>query len=99
MYFNFDSAAGIIYEVDVRKGDGERIIIKSLSTGQPFSMDKKYSVALSSYRASGGGDLARVGGRVAAHGRGGGGWRHPHAGEESRSEGGLGQLRPGRGDL
>lgn len=64
MYFNFDSAAGIIYEVDVRKGDGERIIIKSLSNGQPFFMDKKYSVALSSYRANGGGDLLELGSKI-----------------------------------
>ncbi len=64
MYFNFDSAAGIIYEVDVRKGDGERITIKSLSNGQPFKMDKKYSVALSSYRANGGGDLLELGSKM-----------------------------------
>ncbi|MBP1670429.1 MAG: cpdB, partial [Bacteroidetes bacterium] len=64
MYFNFDSAAGIIYEVDVRKGDSERITIKSLSNGKPFYMDKKYSVALSSYRANGGGDLLELGSKI-----------------------------------
>lgn len=64
LYFNFDSAAGIIYEVDVRKGDGERVNIISLANGKPFSYDKKYSVALSSYRANGGGDLLEMGSKI-----------------------------------
>ncbi|EKD31287.1 MAG: hypothetical protein ACD_77C00348G0004 [uncultured bacterium] len=63
-YFNFDSAAGIIYEVDVRKGDGERVNIISLANGKPFSLDNKYSVALSSYRANGGGDLLEMGSKI-----------------------------------
>jgi len=60
-YFNFDSAAGIIYEVDITKGDGERIKILSLANGIAFNMDSKYKVALTSYRASGGGDLLKLG--------------------------------------
>lgn len=60
-YFNFDSAAGIIYEVDVTKGDGERVAIKSLANGDSFSLDSTYKVALTSYRASGGGDLMQLG--------------------------------------
>lgn len=55
--FNFDSAAGIIYSVDVTKKMGDRIDIKSLADGTPFDMDATYSVAMTSYRASGGGDL------------------------------------------
>lgn len=56
-YFNFDSAAGIIYEVSTNKGDGDRISIKSLANGEDFVLEKQYLVALSSYRANGGGDL------------------------------------------
>jgi 2',3'-cyclic-nucleotide 2'-phosphodiesterase/3'-nucleotidase len=61
MHFNFDSAAGIIYEVDVTKGYGERINIISMTDGTPFDLKKVYKVALSSYRASGGGDLLTLG--------------------------------------
>ncbi|MCK9628746.1 MAG: bifunctional metallophosphatase/5'-nucleotidase [Bacteroidales bacterium] len=61
MHFNFDSAAGIIYEVDITKGDGERVNIKSMADGTQFDMNKIYKVAVSSYRASGGGDLLTEG--------------------------------------
>lgn len=61
MTFNFDSAAGIDYEVDVRQPFGKRIIIKSLSNGTPFNEETKYKVALSSYRANGGGNLLTEG--------------------------------------
>jgi len=61
IFFNFDSAAGLIYEVDATKGDGERILIISDSNGQPFDFKKRYKVALSSYRASGGGDMLELG--------------------------------------
>lgn len=53
--YNFDSAAGIQYEVDITKKKGERIRIISLADGGAYSMDNKYKVALTSYRASGGG--------------------------------------------
>ncbi|PKP38076.1 MAG: bifunctional metallophosphatase/5'-nucleotidase [Bacteroidetes bacterium HGW-Bacteroidetes-14] len=55
-FFNFDSAAGILYEVDVRKPDGSKISIISMADGTKFDLTAKYSVALSSYRANGGGD-------------------------------------------
>ncbi len=55
--YNFDSAYGIIYTVDLTKENGYRINIISMADGTPFNMDKFYKVALSSYRASGGGDL------------------------------------------
>ncbi|NCB97257.1 MAG: bifunctional metallophosphatase/5'-nucleotidase [Bacteroidia bacterium] len=61
MHFNFDSAAGILYEVDITKGDGERVKILSMADGKPFEPDKVYRVAMSSYRASGGGDLLTAG--------------------------------------
>jgi len=54
-YYNYDSAAGIIYTVDVSKPAGQRITIVSLSDGKPFDMNATYSVAINSYRAQGGG--------------------------------------------
>ena len=55
--FNFDSAAGIDYEVDVTKPDGEKVHILRMSNGQPFDEKKWYKVAMNSYRANGGGEL------------------------------------------
>ncbi len=59
--FNFDSAAGIIYTVDVTKPKGEKIHIASMADGTPFSIDKVYKVALNSYRGNGGGELLTKG--------------------------------------
>ncbi|MDO4180024.1 MAG: bifunctional metallophosphatase/5'-nucleotidase [Bacteroidales bacterium] len=59
--FNFDSAAGIIYTVDVTKPEGEKVTIVSLADGTPFDMEKIYKVALNSYRGNGGGDLLTLG--------------------------------------
>ncbi len=59
--YNFDSAAGLIYEVDVTKPKGKRVWITSLADGTPFSMDAEYNVAMTSYRASGGGGHMRNG--------------------------------------
>jgi 2',3'-cyclic-nucleotide 2'-phosphodiesterase/3'-nucleotidase len=53
--YNFDSAAGIDYTVDVSKPEGKRVTIKSFSNGKPFETDKTYLVAVNSYRGSGGG--------------------------------------------
>jgi 2',3'-cyclic-nucleotide 2'-phosphodiesterase/3'-nucleotidase len=55
--FNFDSAAGIQYTVDVTKPVGERIHITAMADGTPFDLDREYRVALNSYRGNGGGDL------------------------------------------
>lgn len=55
--YNFDSAAGIIYTVDVTKPQGEKISISSMTDGTPFLMDKTYKVAINSYRGNGGGEL------------------------------------------
>lgn len=59
--FNFDSAAGIIYTVDVTKPRGKRVNIVSMADGSPFSLDKTYKVALNSYRGNGGGELLTKG--------------------------------------
>jgi len=53
--FNFDSAAGIRYTVDVSKPAGERISILGFENGDPFDEDSTYKVAINSYRGSGGG--------------------------------------------
>lgn len=59
--FNFDSAAGIIYTVDVTKPTGEKVTILSMADGTPFRMDKVYTVAVNSYRGNGGGELLTKG--------------------------------------
>ena len=60
--YNFDSAAGINYDVDLSKPFGSRIQIKSMASGDPFSLEKTYKVGLTSYRASGGGGLLKAAG-------------------------------------
>ena len=54
-YYNFDSAEGIRYEVDVTRPKGQRVHILSMSDGTPFHPDNNYKVALNSYRGNGGG--------------------------------------------
>ncbi len=54
-YYNYDSAAGIDYIVDISKPAGERINIEDFSDGRSFNMDDTYLVALNSYRGTGGG--------------------------------------------
>ncbi len=63
--FNFDSAYGIDYEVDVTKAVGERVNIISMSDGTPFDETKSYTVAMSSYRANNGGQLLELGAKIA----------------------------------
>ena len=54
--YNFDSAAGIFYTVDVTKPAGHRITIgKKMQNGKKFDLNKKYTVAINSYRGNGGG--------------------------------------------
>jgi 5''-nucleotidase/2'',3''-cyclic phosphodiesterase and related esterases len=53
--YNFDSAAGINYTVDVSKPEGARIEIKGFTDGRPFEKNKMYKVAVNSYRGNGGG--------------------------------------------
>ena len=63
--FNFDSAAGIDYEVDVTKPYGQKIRILQMSDGQPFDESKTYRVVMNSYRANGGGELLTKGAGIA----------------------------------
>jgi len=53
--YNFDSAMGIFYTIDVSKPRGAMVDITSLSDGTPFIYSAEYTVAVNSYRASGGG--------------------------------------------
>ena len=55
--YNFDSAAGLVYTVDVTRPFGSRVQIRSLADGSAFDPERVYDVALTSYRASGGGQL------------------------------------------
>lgn len=63
--FNFDSAAGIDYEVNVTKPYGEKISILRMSDGRPFSEDAWYKVVVNSYRGNGGGELLTRGAGIA----------------------------------
>ena len=63
--FNFDSAAGIDYEVDVTKPNGEKVKILQMSNGSPFDENAWYKVAVNSYRANGGGELLTRGAGIA----------------------------------
>ena len=55
--YNFDSVAGLWYTVDVTKPCGERIRMGALADGSAFDPAATYNVAVTSYRASGGGGL------------------------------------------
>ena len=59
--FNFDSALGIDYEVDLTKPEGQKVHILRMSDGQPFDESRWYKVVMSSYRANGGGELLTKG--------------------------------------
>ena len=62
--FNFDSAAGIDYEVDVTKPNGEKVRILQFSDGRPFDEKAWYKVAMNSYRGNGGGELLTRGAEI-----------------------------------
>ena len=59
--YNFDSAGGLIYDVDVTKPYGRRLNIKSFADGSAFDETAVYNVAMTSYRANGGGGLLKHG--------------------------------------
>lgn len=64
--YNFDSAAGVRYTVDITKPAGERVTILSMADGRPFSADSVYTVAVNSYRGNGGGDHLVKGAKIPA---------------------------------
>lgn len=54
-FYNYSSASGIKYTVDLTKKIGERVKITELFDKRKFDLDEKYVVAINSYRANGGG--------------------------------------------
>ncbi len=54
-YYNFSSAAGIDYVVDLTRPAGDRVSILGFSDGTPFDGEGAYQVAVNSYRGNGGG--------------------------------------------
>ncbi len=65
-YYNFESAAGIDYVVDVTKPIGERVAIKNFSNGNTFDLKTKYKAAVNSYRGNGGGGHLTRGAKIPA---------------------------------
>ncbi len=63
-YYNFESAAGIDYVVNITKPIGERVTIKKLSNGNVFDLRTKYKVAVNSYRGNGGGGHLTRGAKI-----------------------------------
>ncbi len=59
--YNFDSMAGAYYTVDITKPYGDRVDITRLADGSEFDPADTYCVAMTSYRASGGGDIMKEG--------------------------------------
>lgn len=59
--YNFDSAGGLVYTVDVTQPCGQRVNVESLADGSTFDEAARYNVAMTSYRASGGGSIMREG--------------------------------------
>ena len=54
--YNYDMAEGISYEIHVKNDSGNRIKnLTDLSNSQNLNLQKTYTVAMNSYRASGGG--------------------------------------------
>ena len=62
--YNLDSAAGINYKVHRNNPRGERVEIVSMENGEIFDPDAEYTVAVTSYRAMGGGNLLSDGAGV-----------------------------------
>ena len=59
--YNFDSAAGIIYNVRKNKPVGSRIEVLSMADGSIFIPSEQYHVVMSTFRARGGGGHMTVG--------------------------------------
>jgi 2',3'-cyclic-nucleotide 2'-phosphodiesterase/3'-nucleotidase len=54
-YYSFSEAYGVDYTVDVSAPQYNKVTIGKFSNGEAFYMDSSYTVAMNSYRASGGG--------------------------------------------
>jgi len=65
-YYNFSSAAGIRYTIDLQKPAGDRVNILSMEDGSPFSLTDTFEVAVNSYRGNGGGGHLTLGAGIPA---------------------------------
>ncbi len=54
-FYNFSSAAGLNYTIDLKGKKGGRVKITNFSNGEKFELDSQYTVAINSYRGNGGG--------------------------------------------
>jgi len=54
-FYNYSSASGLEYTVDISKPVGERVTFFLLRDSTMFSLDSTYRVAINSYRGNGGG--------------------------------------------
>ncbi len=54
-FYNYSSASGLEYTVDISKRVGERVTFFTLRDSAKFSLDSTYTVAINSYRGNGGG--------------------------------------------
>lgn len=57
--YNYDSATGLNYTVKKSAPKGKRVNITTMADGRAFDVNAKYTVAMTSYRASGAGDLLK----------------------------------------
>lgn len=63
--YNYDSAAGLIYTVDVTKPAGQKVNIECMADGRKFDLNATYRCAINSYRGNGGGGLLTKGAGIA----------------------------------
>ncbi len=54
--YNFDCAAGIVYQIEKDKPYGERVTVISMADGSSFDPERVYRVVMNSYRSMGGGN-------------------------------------------
>ncbi len=54
-FYNYSSASGLNYTVDISKPVGEKVTFFLLRDSTAFSLDSTYTVAINSYRGNGGG--------------------------------------------
>ena len=60
--FNYSAAQGIDYLVDLTKPEGQRVTILRLTGhSEPFDLERRYRVAVNSYRAGGAGGMLTTG--------------------------------------
>lgn len=59
--YNYTSAAGIDYVVDVRNPVGSRVTILNMADGTPFDLNRRYDIVMSSFQAVGGGGFLTKG--------------------------------------